>query len=341
MSKILITRNIPEAGLKLLKEHGIEYDIGEYTRPLSRKELIRDLKKKPYDGVISFLTDHLDGEVFDACKTAKVFANFSVGFNNTDLEEAKKRGIEISNTPNTSQDAVAEHTVALMFALTTRLVEADEFIRRGKYKGWDPDLFIGSDMKGKTVGIIGGGQIGTKVAQMLHNGFDVNIIYSDLVPNKELEESFKVTKKDTIDVLKEADIVTLHVPLNESTKHLISKDTLSLMKKSALLINTSRGPVVDEKALVEALKNKKIAGAALDVFEFEPKLTKGLIKLDNVVLTPHIASARQTARDMMAEVAAKNIISFFENGHVLNNVVPQGKNETQKVDFSIAMPVSK
>lgn len=341
MSKILITRKIPEAGLKLLREHGIEYDIGKYDKPLSRKDLIKDLKRKPYDGVISFLTDHIDGEIFDACKTAKVFSNFSVGFNNINIDEAKKRGIEVSNAPNTSQVAVAEHTVALMFALTTRLVEADEFVRRGKFKGWDPDLFIGSDMRGKTIGIIGGGQIGTKVAQMLHNGFDVNIIYSDLVPNKELEESFKVTKKDTTDVLKEADIVTLHVPLNESTKHLINKDTLSLMKKTALLINTSRGAVVDEKALVEALKEGKIAGAALDVFEFEPKLTKGLIKLNNVVLTPHIASARQTSRDMMAEVTAKNIISYLENGHVLNSVIKEDKKEEPKVDFSIAIPTAR
>ena len=318
--KIFITRNIPEAGLKLLREKGIDFDIGNYKKPLTRKQLIKDLKKKPYDGVISFLTDSLDKEVFDACPTAKVFSNYSVGFNNANLEEAKKRGIEITNTPGTSAVAVAEHTVALIFALTTRLVEADEFIRKGKYKGWDPDLFIGTDLKGKTVGLIGGGQIGTKVAQMLHNGFDVNIIYSDIVPNKELEESFHVVRKETIDVIKESDILSLHVPLNEGTMHLINKDNLKLMKKTAFLINTSRGPVVEEKALVEALKNKTITGAALDVFEFEPKLTKGLTKLDNVVLTPHIASARQTARDMMAEVAAKNIISFLETGKVINSV---------------------
>lgn len=319
--KILITRKIPDAGLKLLKEKNIDFDIGNYKKPLSRGQLLKDLKSKKYDGVISFLTDHLDKEVFDACPTAKVFANYSVGFNNTDLEEAKRRGIEITNTPGTSEVAVAEHTVALIFSLTKRIVEADEFMRRGKYKGWDPDLFIGTDLNGKTIGIIGGGRIGTKVAQMLHNGFDVNIIYSDIVPNKDLEESFKVVKKETIEVIKEADIITLHVPLNESTKHLINEDNIKLMKKSAILINTSRGPVVDEKALVKALKEREIFGAALDVFEFEPKLTKGLAKLDNVVITPHIASASKTARDMMAIVAAKNIISFLETGKVINSVL--------------------
>lgn len=319
--KVFITRKIPEAGLNLLKEKGIYFDIGNYKKPLTRKQLIKDLKRKPYDGVISFLTDNLDSEVFDACPTAKVFANYSVGFNNVDLEEAKRRGVEVTNTPGTSETAVAEHTIALIFSLTKRIVESDEFMRRGKYKGWDPDLFIGTDLKGKTIGIIGGGRIGTKVAQMLHNGFNVNILYSDITPNKELEESFKVIRKDTANIIKEADIITLHVPLNESTKHLINEDTLKQMKKTAILINTSRGPVVDEKALVKALKEKQISGAALDVFEFEPKLVKGLTKLDNVVLTPHTASASKTARDMMALVAVQNIISFFETGKVINSVI--------------------
>jgi len=319
--KVFITRKIPEAGLNLLKEKGISFDIGNYKKPLTRKQLIKDLKQKPYDGVISFLTDNLDSEVFNACPTAKVFANYSVGFNNVDLEEAKRRGVEVTNTPGTSETAVAEHTIALIFSLTKRIVEADEFMRRGKYKGWDPDLFIGTDLNGKTIGIIGGGRIGTKVAKMLHNGFNVNILYSDITPNKELEESFKVIRKETADIIKEADIITLHVPLNESTKHLINKDNLKQMKKTAILINTSRGPVVDEKALVKALKEKQISGAALDVFEFEPKLTKGLTKLDNVVLTPHTASASKTARDMMSLVAAQNIISFFETGKVINSVI--------------------
>ena len=258
--KVFITRKIPEAGLKLLREKGINFDIGNYKKPLTQKQLIKDLKSKPYNAVISFLTDNLDKEVFDACPTAKVFANYSVGFNNADLEEARRRGVEITNTPGTSEVAVAEHTVALIFSLTKRIVEADEFMRRGKYKGWDPDLFIGTDLKGKTIGIIGGGKIGTKVAQMLHNGFDVNIIYSDIVPNKELEESFKVTRKETTDLIKEADIITLHVPLNESTKHLINEDSLKLMKKTAILINTSRGPVVDEKAHVGTLANLQSPG---------------------------------------------------------------------------------
>ena len=319
--QIYITRKIPEAGLKLLKEKGILFDIGSKKSAPNKKNIINALKKKPYDGVISFLTDPIDAEVFDSCPTAKIFANFAVGFDNINTEEAKKRNIAVTNTPGVSSTAVAEHTVALMFALTTRLVEGDRFMRKGKYKGWDPELLIGSDMKGKTIGIIGGGQIGTQVAKMLHNGFDVKIIYSDIVPNVELEKCFCVERKETAEILREADIVTLHVPLLPSTKHLIDTEDLAIMKKSAFLINTSRGPVVNEKALVLALKNNIIKGAALDVFEFEPKLVKGLNKLSNVVLTPHIASSRITARDMMAEIAAKNVISVIETGEPLNSVI--------------------
>lgn len=319
--KIYITRKIPEAGLKILREKGIEFDIGTDKLAPSKKYIIKMLRKYPYDGVISFLTDKIDAEIFDACPTAKVFANFSVGFNNIDTEEAKKRGIEASNTPGTSGTAVAEHAVALMLALTTRLVEGDRFVHDGKFKGWDPELLVGTDMKGKTVGLVGVGDIGSQVAKMLHSGFGVNIIYSDVNQNTALEQANGAVRKETSEILKEADIISLHVPLLPSTTHLINKETLATMKKSALLINTSRGGVIDENALVEALKKGTIASAGLDVYEFEPKLAKGLSKLPNVVLTPHIASARTTARDMMSELVAKNIISALETGKVINSVI--------------------
>ncbi|NVN97123.1 D-glycerate dehydrogenase [Candidatus Nomurabacteria bacterium] len=318
--QIYITREIPEAGLKLLKEKGIEFDMGTEVDPPSKKDIIKKLKKKPYDGIISFLTDPIDKDVFDACPTAKVFANFSVGFNNIDLEEAQKRNIEISNTPGTSSLAVAEHTVALMMALTTRLVEGDRYMRAGKYRGWSPNLLVGTDMNGKVIGLIGGGAIGTEVAKILHRGFGSSIIYSDICENKNLENETGAVKKEMEELIKTADIISLHCPLLPSTTHLINEKHLSAMKKTAFLVNTSRGPVVDEVALVKALKDKTICGAALDVFEFEPKLTKGLEKLDNVILTPHIASARDTARNMMAEIAAKNVISVLETGKAVNSV---------------------
>ncbi len=322
MSKhIYITRAIPESGLKLLRDKDITYDIGKFKIPPTKKQLIKELKKKQYDGIISFLTDPIDKEVFDSCPTVKVCANFSVGYNNVDINEAQKRNICVSNTPGTSATAVAEHTVALMLALTTRIVEGDEFIRRGKFKGWDPSLFVGTDMKGKVIGLIGAGQIGTEVARILHYGFGSKIIYSDINESVELDSIDGTIRKSTDEVLREADIVSLHVPLLPTTHHLINKESLASMKKTAFLINTSRGPVVDEKALVYALQHDIIRGAALDVFEFEPKLTKGLTKLPDIILTPHIASARQSARDMMAEIAAKNIISTFETGLAINSVI--------------------
>lgn len=318
---IYITRKIPDSGLKLLTDNGITFDMGMDKNPLSQSDLIKKLKQKPYDGVISFLTDQINQKVFDACKTAKVFANFSVGYNNIDLEYAKKNGIEISNTPGTSNTAVAESTVAMMMALTTRITEGDRFMRSGKYKGWDPELLVGTDMKDKVIGLVGVGAIGSVVAKILYHGFGSKIIYCDIAANEILESETKAIKKELKDLLKEADIVSLHCPLLPSTTHLINKETLSIMKKSAYLVNTSRGPVIDEVALITALKNNEICAAALDVFEFEPKLSRGLAKLENVILTPHIASARVTARNKMAEIAAQNIISALETGKVINSVI--------------------
>ena len=317
---IYITRKIPDSGLKLLQDHGIAYDIGKFKKPPTQKDLIKELKKKPYLGVISFLTDKIDYNIFEACPTAKIFANFAVGYDNLNVEDAKAKNVFLTNTPGTSATAVAEHTVALMLALTTRLVEGDEYMRRGKYRGWDPNIFIGTDLKNKTIGLIGAGQIGTEVAKMLRYGFNANVIYSDIKRNTDLENIDGIVRRETDEVLRESDIVSLHVPLLPTTKHLINMESLKTMKPSSFLINTSRGPVVDENALIEALEKDIIRGAGLDVFEFEPKLARGLTKLPDVIITPHIASSRQSARDMMSEIAAENIISVVENGKPINNI---------------------
>jgi glyoxylate reductase len=208
-----------------------------------------------------------------------------------------------------------------MLALTTRLVEGDRYMRDGKYKGWNPELLIGTDMKDKTIGLIGGGAIGNQVAQILNKGFGSNIIYSDVVENKKLEEETGAVKKEFKELIQMADIVSVHCPLLSSTTHLINKEILSMMKPTAFLVNTARGPIVDENALVYALKNKVIRGAAIDVYEFEPKLAKGLKNLDNIIMTPHIASAREKARNLMALIAAKNIISVLETGKAINSVI--------------------
>ncbi len=318
---ILITRRIPEIGIKKLLEKGYVVDIGGSSDPISQKDLIKLLKKKPYDGVISLLTDKIDGVVFNSAPSVKIFANYAVGFDNFDVNEAKQRGVMLTNTPGGSSDCVAEHAMALILGLTTRMVEADAYVRKGKYKGWSPMNFIGTDLKDKKVGLLGAGRIGERVAYMANKGFGASILYYDVKKNPQIENDCGAMYFSTAEeLLRNADIVSIHLPLLDSTKHFINEDRLKMMKPTSFLINTSRGPVVDENALVKALKNKVIAGAGLDVFEFEPKLASGLSKLSNVVLTPHIASARESARNDMSIVAVKNIIDFFETGKAANPV---------------------
>ncbi|MHB1316431.1 MAG: 2-hydroxyacid dehydrogenase [Minisyncoccota bacterium] len=322
MKKVYITRKIPDIGIDMLKEKGYEVDINPYNRPLTKQELIGELSKKPYDGVLSLLTDQIDREVFDAVPTAKIFANYAVGFNNFNLEDAKSRGVILTNTPGMSADTVGEHTVAMILALTSRIVEGDDFIRKGNYTGWDPMLLMGSDLGDMVVGIVGGGSIGYRAAYILNKGFGMKISYFDVQKNERLENDLGAIFYENLDdLLKVSDIVSLHVPLLDSTHHLIDERRLKLMKSGALLINTARGPVIDELALVKALKNKTIAGAGLDVFEFEPNLSEGLINLQNVVLTPHIASSTVNTRNDMAIRAVTNIIDFLEGGNPRDKVV--------------------
>jgi D-3-phosphoglycerate dehydrogenase len=311
--KVYITRKIPEAGINKLIKRGYEVDINPEDRVLSKEELVSFLKKKPYDAVLCLLTDKIDADVFDAASRAKIFANYAVGFDNIDLDAAKKRGVMVTNTPGVLTNTVAEHTLALMLAVSRRIAEADKFVRAGKYEGWAPLLFLGTDLGGKTLGIIGLGRIGRRVAHHAKMGFEMKVIYHDVKRNEEFEEKYNAEFKETLeDLLKEADFVSVHVPLLPSTRHLINAERLRLMKPSSYLINTSRGPVVDEEALVEVLKNRIIKGAAIDVFENEPRLSPGLVGLDNIVLTPHIASATQETRSKMAELAAENIIAGLE-----------------------------
>ncbi|MBI2627995.1 MAG: D-glycerate dehydrogenase [Candidatus Niyogibacteria bacterium] len=311
--KIFITRKIPEAGIKKLAEKH-EIKISPHDRVLSKEELIAALKNQGYGAVLCLLTDKIDDDVLEAAgKQCRIFANFAVGFDNIDLVAAKKRGIIITNTPGVLTDTVAEHTFTLMLAISHRIAEADKFTKTGKYEGWAPMLLLGNDLSRKTVGIVGLGRIGSRVAHHAAKGFDARVIYHDLQRNKEFEKEFNAEYREKLeDLLKEADYVSLHVPLLPATRHLLNAERLKLMKPTAYLINTSRGPVIDEKALVEALHAKIIKGAALDVFENEPALAEGLAKLDNAILTPHIASATEETRGKMAELAVDNIIAALE-----------------------------
>lgn len=321
MFKIFVTRKIPEAGIKLLKQKKYKVKISPYDRVLKKEEIIK--MGKDYDALLCLLTDQIDGKVIDGIgPQLKVIANYAVGFNNIDIKAAKERNIMVTNTPGVLTETVAEHTIALLFAIARRTVEADKWTRAGKYQGWAPMLFLGSNVVGKTLGIVGLGRIGGEIAKRMSQGFGLKIIYYDVFRNKKLEKELGIKYVPLKNLLKTADFISLHVPLLPQTRHLIGARELKIMKKTAYLINTSRGPVIDEKALIKALKNKWIKGAALDVFEFEPKLAPGLAKLDNIVLTPHIASATEETRNKMAELAAKNIIVGL-SGKIPPNLVKE------------------
>ena len=311
MLKIFVTRRIPEAGIEKLKAAGYEVKVNPEDRVLTKDELISYLKKGKYDAVLALLTDKLDADVFEAAgKQCKIFANMAVGFDNVDIDAAKKAGIAVSNTPGVLTDTVAEHTFALMLAIARRVAEADRFTKAGKYHGWEPMMLLGTDVSQKTLGVLGLGRIGSRVAHHGARGFDMKVIYYDIKRNEDFEKEFGAKFCATPEeVLKKADFVSIHVPLLPTTRHLINAERLRMMKPAAYLVNTSRGPVIDEKALAEALKNKIIKGAAIDVFENEPAIEPGLLKLENIILTPHIASATEETRAKMAELAAENIIS--------------------------------
>jgi len=311
--KIFVTRRIPEAGIAMLKEKGYEVVVSEKSGVLTKEELKSALSAKPYDAVLCLLTDTIDAEVFAAAPKARVFANYAVGYNNIDLGAAKERNMIITNTPGVLTETVAEYTLAMIMALTKRIVEADSYVRAGKFEGWEPESFLGIDLRGKTLGILGAGRIGSQVAERAYRGLGMDIIYYDVKANSALEASTNATFHDTVEgVLKGSDVVSVHVPLLDSTKHLINKERLAMMKPSAYLVNTSRGPVVDEAALVVALQRGIIKGAAIDVFENEPAMAEGLTSLPNVIVTPHIASATEGTRSKMSEIAAANIIAVFE-----------------------------
>jgi len=322
MSKIFITRPIPEVGVGLLKAKGYEVVINEKAegRAATKEELIEGAKGA--DAILSILTDKIDGEVMDVgTPTLRIIANYAVGFDNIDLEAAKKRNLMVTNTPGVLTNTVAEHTFALMLSIAHRISEADRFARAGRYKAWGPNLLLGTDMSGKTLGIVGLGRISSRVASHAFKGSEMNILYNDPKPNPEFEKEFGAKFVEKLDdMLPHCDFVSIHVPLLDSTRHLMNEARFRIMKRTAYLVNTSRGPIIDEKALAKALREKIIKGAAIDVFEFEPDIVPELKDLDNVIITPHIASATEETRNKMASMAAENIIEALE-GRVPPNLV--------------------
>lgn len=316
--KVFVTRKILEEGLNMLREK-FDVEVSDYDGVIPRRMLLE--KVKGVDAILSLLTDTIDAEVMDAAgPNLKIVANYAVGYNNIDVEEATKRGILVTNTPGVLTETTADLAWALMMAIARRIVEADRFVREGKFRGWEPTLLLGTDVYGATLGIVGFGRIGQAMARRAL-GFNMKVLYYDnaRVP-EQIEKELKATYVDLPTLLKESDFVSLHVPLTKETHHLIGEKELRMMKRGAYLINTARGPVVDEKALVKALKEGWIKGAALDVFENEPEVEPELLKLDNVVLAPHIASASYATRSRMSIMVAENIIKAL-NGEVPPNLV--------------------
>lgn len=304
--KIYITRKLPQPAIDLLKKYFI-LEVYEKDRPIEKKELKKILHNKT--GLIPLLTDNIDKEIMDSAPMLKIIANYAAGYNNIDIAEATKRGIMVTNTPDVLTETTADLTFGMIISIARRIGEAERFLRKGKFKGWGPMLFLGSDVHHKTIGIIGMGRIGRAVARRAM-GFGMKILYYDVIRLPSQQEKILSLHYKPIDyILKKADFITLHTPLTKETYHLFSHREFNLMKKTAFLINTARGPVVDEQALIKALRDKKIAGCALDVFENEPKISKDLLKMENVLLLPHIGSATLETRMNMALMCAENLIT--------------------------------
>ncbi len=313
--RVFVTRQIPEAGLNMIREY-YEVDVWpEYTPP-PYEVLLEEAKKS--DALVTLLTDRVDCRLIEESQPRlRIIAQYAVGYDNIDLDCATKHGVYVTNTPGVLTDAVADFTWGLILAVTRRIVEADQFVRSGEwYKtgtGWHPLMLLGFEVTGKTLGIIGMGRIGRAVAERA-KGFKMRILYYDrrrLPPEEEERLGAKYVDLDTL--LRESDIVSLHVPLTPETYHLIGERELRLMKKTAYLVNTARGKVVDSEALVKALEEGWIAGAALDVFEQEPlPPDHPLTKFKNVVLAPHLGSATWDTRNAMARLVAENLIAFLQ-----------------------------
>ncbi|AMG19681.1 hydroxyacid dehydrogenase [Staphylococcus saprophyticus] len=310
MVKVYIAGPIPEVGLNLLKDQGFEVDMYEGTGIIDKETLKQGVKDA--DALISLLSTSVDKEVIDAANNLKIITNYGAGFNNVDIDYARQQNIDVTNTPKASTNSTAELTFALVLAVARRIPEGDKLCRTTGFDGWAPLFFRGREVSGKTIGIIGLGEIGSAVARRA-KAFDMNILYTG--PHQKVDKEREIGAKyvDLETLLKNADFVTINAAYNPSLHHQIDKAQFEMMKPTSYLINASRGPIVHEKALVQALKDKEIEGAALDVFEFEPEINDELKTLDNVVITPHIGNATFESRDMMSKIVANDTISKLNN----------------------------
>jgi len=316
-----VTRRLPQPALDIIRP------IADFTLwdredvPPAREVLLREVTQ--VDGLLSLLTDRIDGEVMDAAPRLRVVSNFAVGFDNIDIPAATKRRIVVTNTPEVLTETVADFAFCLMLGAARRLVEGDRYARDGKWKTWEPLLLAGQDMYRATLGLIGLGRIGSAVARRA-KGFEMRVMYYDPFRREDLEQSLQIEYRPFTDVLRQADFISVHVPLSEQTRHLIGRDQFSMMKPTAVFVNTSRGPVVDQQALAEALAARRIFAAGIDVFEREPVPTDDpLLAQGNAVVAPHIASASIPTRIRMATLAAENLVAVLQGKRPPNPVNPE------------------
>jgi len=314
--KVFVSRKIPEKGVALVRDF-CDADIWQSGKPPNRNELLE--RVNAVDGLLSALTERIDAELMDMAPNLKVISNFAVGVDNIDVAAATNHKIPVGNTPGVLTDATADMAFALMMAAARRIVEGEHYVKDGKWKTWNPQLLLGADIAGSTLGIIGFGRIGQAVAKRA-TGFDLHVIYHD----PSAKPAFDAVPVDLETLLRESDFISLHVPLTPTTRHMINRETLKMMKSNVVLVNTSRGPVIDTQALYVALKENHIFAAALDVTDPEPLPSEHpLLKLANCIVVPHLGSASKWTRDQMAVLAAQNLIAGLRGERLPNCVNPQ------------------
>lgn len=314
---VFITRELPEIAFKLLKQNNISFDYYKSDNPIPRKLLLKKIKN--CQALISLLTEKVDKEVIDSMPNCKVIANYAVGYNNIDVNYAKKKKIIVTNTPDVLTESTADLTMALVLACARRLNEGENLIRSGNFKGWKPKLLLGMELRNKTFGILGAGRIGSAVANRAKS-FGTNIIYVDNQKKLKLERETGAKKVSLNYLLKNSDILSLHLPLSVKTFHYLNEDKLNQLRKNSILINTTRGEIIDETALINLLRKDKFMAVGLDVFENEPNINPELLNFGNVVVLPHLGSATNEARNGMAELAVKNVIKVLKGKSAITPV---------------------
>ena len=306
---VFVTRPLPAPGIDLLVELGFEVRANDQDRPLQRAELIAGVEGA--DALLCMLSDRIDGEVLDAAPLLRVVSNYAVGFDNIDVAAARQRGIEVTTTPGVLTDATADLAWALLLSAARNLGAGERLVRAGEWTGWAPTQLLGEPLRHQTLGIVGMGAIGQAVARRAQ-GFGMNVVYFNRKQvSPEIETSLGAEFVSLDDLLRRSDFISLHAPLNDQSRHMFDARAFRLMKSTAVLVNTGRGALIDEAELVNVLRERQIAAAGLDVYEFEPKITEGLLTLDNVVLAPHLGSASTLARGDMVRLCCENIVEVL------------------------------